>query len=75
MNELDNHQQSDAFNELEKLILQYTDEITQKVKVSEDVIEGLKKHLTEQEMVELSLMIGIANMTNRFAESFKPEFL
>lgn len=36
-------------------------------------MEKLKQHLSEQELVELNLVVGVANLTNRVNESFKTE--
>lgn len=75
LDSIDNFQQSDAFDELQKLALQFAEDLTERVEVEERVLQGLKARLSEQELVELSLMVGLANLTNRFSEAFKPEFL
>lgn len=72
---MDKHNESDAYSDLEKLVLQYAEDLTERVETDERVLQGLKEHLSEQELVELCLMIGLANLTNRFGEAFKPEFL
>jgi alkylhydroperoxidase family enzyme len=72
---IDNFQNSDAFDDLQKLALQFAEDSTERVEVEESVLRELKTRLSEQELVELSLMVGLANLTNRFSEAFKPEFL
>jgi uncharacterized peroxidase-related enzyme len=57
---------SSAFSPLEKLVLQYADELTRSAKSSEEVMVELKKHLSESDIVELTLTVGTANLTNRF---------
>lgn len=72
---IDNFQQNDAFDDLQKLALQFAEDLTKRVEVEEAVMQGLRSRLSEQELVELNLMVGLANLTNRFSEAFKPEFL
>jgi len=68
--DIDNYKSSSAFSEAEKLVLQYAEELTRNVKRTDDLLEQLKKHLTEGQIVELNLTIGMANLTNRFNVSF-----
>jgi uncharacterized peroxidase-related enzyme len=64
--ELPNYASSSAFSALEKLVLQYTEELTRTAKSSEEIVAELKKHLSPQDIVELNLTVGTANLTNRF---------
>lgn len=64
--ELGNYAASTLFSPLEKLVLQYTEELTRTAKSSEEMIAELKKHLSPQDLVELNLTVGLANLTNRF---------
>jgi AhpD family alkylhydroperoxidase len=68
LTELDNYQESDAYDTLQKLILRYAEDITRKVHSDPRVVEGLKQFLTEKELVELAMTVGIANMANRLAD-------
>lgn len=54
-------------------MLRYAEDLTKKVDTDPQVLEGLKRYLSERELVELSITIGIANLTNRFNESFDVE--
>ena len=65
--------ESPLFDELEKLLLRYADEYLQQVGASAEVVEALKKHYTEEQLVELDVAIGIANMVNHFIASFDIE--
>ena len=65
-----NHESSAVFSPVEKLVLRYAEELTQNVKTGDGLLEELKKHLTEEQIVELNLTIGTANLTNRFNVSF-----
>jgi len=64
--EVGNYSESSAFSPLEKLVLRYAEELTRTAKSSEDVVAELKKNLSEADIVELNLTIGVANLTNRF---------
>ena len=68
--DIGNYSESAAFSDLEKLVLRYTEELTRTVRTSDDVMAGLKKSLSEADIVELNLTVGMANLTNRFNMSF-----
>jgi len=61
-----NFEGSGAYSALEKLVLRYAEELTRTAKSSDAMVEELKKHLSPREIVELSLTVGTANLTNRF---------
>jgi uncharacterized peroxidase-related enzyme len=62
-----------AYNEVEKLVLRFADEWTRLPKVSAEVIDGLKKHLSPAALVTLAATCALANWTNKFCESFAVE--
>ena len=64
--EIDNYTTSTAFSATEKSVLQFAEEVTRNVKASDEVIAQLKKQLSEADIVELTLTVGLANLTNRF---------
>jgi alkylhydroperoxidase family enzyme len=41
------------------------------VRVPEALVNQLKERLSERELVELNLTVGIAQITNRFNEAFQ----
>lgn len=47
-----------AFNELERLVLNYTDGITKSNEVDEKVYAELQKHFSERELMEMTFCIG-----------------
>jgi AhpD family alkylhydroperoxidase len=57
---------SSAFSALEKLVLRYAEELTRSARSSDEIVSELKKQLSEQDIVELTLTVGTANLTNRF---------
>lgn len=64
--EIDRFEESAAFSPLEKLVLRYAEELTRNVRPTDGLISQLKERLTEAQIVELNLTIGMANLTNRF---------
>ncbi len=64
---------SDAFNEVEKNVIRFTDEVTQNVKASAETFAALEKDLGPRQMVELALAIGFYGMVARVMESFEVE--
>jgi len=67
---INDYESSTLFTNLEKLVMRYAEELTKTVKSSEDLMKELKKHLSEEQLVELNLTVGTANLTNRFNMSF-----
>lgn len=62
-----------AFDDLEKRVLRFTDEVTQNVKASQETFQALEKDLGPRQMVELALAIGFYGMVARIMESFEVE--
>ena len=68
-----NYESSLEFSPIEKLVLRYAEELTRNVKTSEGLLRELQKYLTEEQIVELNLTVGTANLTNRFNMSFSTD--
>jgi uncharacterized peroxidase-related enzyme len=66
LSELDTYETSNLFSNLEKTVLRYAEELTRSVQTSEETMKELRKHLSNAQIVELNLTIGVANLTNRF---------
>jgi uncharacterized peroxidase-related enzyme len=64
--ELADYATSSAFSPLEKLVLQYAEELTRTAKGHQEIVGELKKQLSEADIVELTITVGVANLTNRF---------
>jgi 4-carboxymuconolactone decarboxylase len=64
---------SKAFDDRERAVLRYTDEVTLDVRASEKTFEALRKFLSEKEAVELTVVIGYYNMVSRVLESLQVE--
>jgi len=55
---ISNWEGSAVFGDVERAVLQYTDEVAQNVKVRDETFNSLKKYFNEQKIVELTLSIG-----------------
>lgn len=60
---------SQVFNDQERAVLKYTEEVTLNVKSSDESFNELTQFLSHQELVELTLTIGFYNMVARFLEN------
>ena len=54
-------------------MIRYAEEMTENVAASDASFEAVRKALDDQELVELSLTIAVANFTNRLNDTFKTE--
>ena len=66
---MDNWQDAKCFDEVERLVLTLTDEVTRDVKGRRETLEALKRHLGPAELVELILSIGFWGMVARLLET------
>lgn len=63
---IESWKESDDFTDEERAVLHYVDEVTQNVKVADKTFETLRQHLSERNIVELTLAIGWWGMLARF---------
>ncbi|GAC1449966.1 MAG: carboxymuconolactone decarboxylase family protein [Isosphaeraceae bacterium] len=66
-------EESDAYDELQRDVMRYAEEVTRHVNASDPLFDRLKAALPDRELVELTMAIGIANFTNRVTETLKFE--
>jgi 4-carboxymuconolactone decarboxylase len=66
-----NWQSSDLFSDRQRALLAYTDTMTREIDVPDDVFAALRKHFSERQTVELSMLIGAYNMLTRFLKALK----
>lgn len=64
---------SPLFSDLERLVIRYAEEMTRKVQVDAALVEQLKGHLSPEAIVQLTLTVAAANLTNRFNEALGTE--
>lgn len=70
---LANWESSPKFDEQERAVLYYTDEVTQNIRVKDDTFAKLRGFLNEQKIVELTLTIGYYAMVCRLLEALQIE--
>jgi uncharacterized peroxidase-related enzyme len=66
IDEIGHFAESSAYSPMEKLVLRYAEELTRTARTSDVIMEELKKNLSEKDIVELNVVVGVANLTNRF---------
>jgi len=71
VNETENHSGYDIYDDLQQDVLQYAEEVTRNVVVSDELAERLKQKLTERQFVELAVAVALANFTNRISETLR----
>jgi len=73
INEVNNFETSDAYDDLQRDVLRYAEEVTRHIDVSEELFGRLRAQLSERALVELAMTVGIANFTNRVTQTLKIE--
>ena len=63
---IDQYAESEAFNEYEKAVLAYAEQLTQTASVDDATVEKLKSFLNDTQLVTLAATVALANFTNRF---------
>jgi 4-carboxymuconolactone decarboxylase len=68
---LTDFESTSAFTDLEKLVLRYAVAMTQTpVEVADELFDGLRQHLSPQQLVELTSAIAWENYRARFDHAF-----
>lgn len=62
---------SGLFEASERAVLAYAEAMTNNVQVPGEVMADLKSHFGEQEIVELTVLVGAYNMVGRFLEALE----
>ena len=62
-----------VFNEVERRVLQFTDELTLEVRVSDATFQALAQHLPARQLVELTLAASFYGLAARSMEVFRVE--
>jgi alkylhydroperoxidase family enzyme len=66
-------QAASCFNEVERLVLKFTDEVNANVKASRETLEALRQHLSPGEIIELLIIIGHWRQTASILETTEVE--
>jgi alkylhydroperoxidase family enzyme len=67
---LENWQQADCFNEIERAALAFTDEIVKLRRPTDATFKAIAAKLSPGALVELQLAVGFYIMTSKFLETF-----
>jgi alkylhydroperoxidase family enzyme len=62
---------SNLFTDKQRVLLAYVDAMTQAIDVPDSVFGAIRKHFSERQTVELTMLIGAYNMLTRFLKSLK----
>lgn len=64
---------SDRFNDHERAVLQYTDEVAEQIRVGDATFQSVKGFLSEEQIVELTTVIGYYGMVSRILAALQVE--
>jgi alkylhydroperoxidase family enzyme len=68
------YQRSEAFDEKERATIRFADIVTRgATAVDADVLEYVGKYYSEDEIVELTMVIALANLSNRINDTLQIE--
>jgi alkylhydroperoxidase family enzyme len=68
---LSDWQPSHLFGEKQRALLAYTDAVTRDIDVTDAVFVDVRKHFSERQTVEITLLISAYNMLTRFLKALK----
>jgi uncharacterized peroxidase-related enzyme len=71
--DLDDVAGSDAYDDLQRDVIQFAEQVTTRVRPEPSLMERLKARLSNRALVELILTIALANFTNRVNEALGVE--
>jgi 4-carboxymuconolactone decarboxylase len=62
-----------TFTDVQRAVLAYAEVMTVDVSVPDDVFSGVRRHLSDRDLVELTATIGAYNLVSRFLVAMKIE--
>lgn len=66
------YDRSPLFDEREKAVIRYADQVTRaSTTVRDDTLQALRTHFSEEQIVELTLVVAVANFTNRVNDALR----
>lgn len=69
--ELADWRASGAYDPRQRALLAYVEAMTREVDVPEDVFDRVREHYSEQELVELTVLVGAYNMHTRVLQALR----
>lgn len=73
IHDLDESASSDAYDDRQRVVIQFAEQLTREARADEDLMAKLKGFLSERELVELTATIALANFTNRINNALEVE--
>jgi uncharacterized peroxidase-related enzyme len=73
VNETEGSRESRIYDNLQADVLQYAEEVTRNVAVTDLLVDRLKQKLTERQFLELAVTVALANFTNRISQTLRLE--
>src|SRR5581483_8570397 len=73
VNETADFESNEIYDDLQRDAMRYAEEVTWHVEASDALLDRLHQKLSDREIVELAMTVGIANFTNRVTETLKME--
>jgi alkylhydroperoxidase family enzyme len=70
---LPHYETSPLFSDLDRRVIGYAEEMTRKVQVDGKLVDELKRDLSAEALMQLTLTIAAANFTNRVNEAMGTE--
>lgn len=64
---------SPHFSDHERAVLQYTDEVARNIRASDQAFQSVREFLSEEQVVELTIVVGYYGMVSRVLESLQIE--
>ena len=71
LREIHNFRDNPLFSPMEQLVLRYVEEASLERKTSDETENALRQHFNDAERVELALIVGLWNMTNRLFNTLR----
>lgn len=65
--------ESTIYNEEERLVLEYTEELVKKIQISDDLYTRLRQQFSEQTIISLCFTSGISGIINRIHGTFQTD--
>lgn len=73
LSRLNDWPQAPVFDDTDRLVLRYADELTRDVRVDGDLWQALAARFSRDEIFDLCLSVGLANLVNRVHATFQTD--
>ncbi len=62
-----------VYSDREAAVVRYAQQSTKAIRIDDATYEALARHFTVEQMIEICLNVGLAQVNNRFTATFLPE--